>query len=90
MKHDWENPPIITERGYFNNYKYNGWDWHLDNTIRGNRFELLAYLSRVYNIGEIGVHCRPDEYNSSIKLESWAGDRDLMTNPKYKLTNIQL
>jgi len=49
-----------------------GWDVHLNNVIRGNRFEIRPHLARSQNIGEKGgAHVSPEAFWRDHYNEFW-------------------
>ena len=95
MRDDWEAPEIVAPGVYKKQYKYRGWDWHLNCDLRGERVEAVPILSRVKNIGwSGGRHTGVDKtkYNSiedwyaeNVDLAHWAGDEDILDNSVYAL-----
>jgi len=54
-----------------------GWDVHLHNVIRGNRFEIRPYLARSQNIGEqAGTHVSPNAFWRDHYNEFWVNSSD--------------
>ena len=55
---------------------------------RGDRCQVIPYLSRVYNIGSQGIHCFDELWRDKIQLKNWAGDRDIQLDEDYVYKNI--
>ena len=80
QRHQWFTPwGWATWRNRFEEMRQNwdseSWDTHLNNVVRGDRFEITPVLSRFQNIGaEEGAHVpSPQWHRENQHLDFWAG-----------------
>ena len=89
MRVNWERFEIIDAHGNPHiNYEHDGWDWKMQNVVMKNRASVVPFLSRVHNLGLVGVHCQPYEWEKQIKLSSWAGDRISTCDHEYTFKDV--